>query len=89
MHGDGSLGACGTSVAFIDMESPAGTLDGVNTGFVLSRAPTPSGSLMVFRNGLLQKQGVDYAVSSGTVTFLSGSIPQPGDLLQASYRALP
>jgi len=61
-------------------------VDGTNATFALSYAPTPSASLLLFRNGLLQKAGVDYTLAGSTVTFLAGSVPQPGDSLQASYR---
>jgi hypothetical protein len=86
VRGDGSLGPCGANVVFVDLELPAGTLDGVNTAFALSYAPAPAASLLLFRNGLLQKAGVDYTLAGSTVTFLAGSTPQPGDSLLASYR---
>ena len=86
VRGDGSLGPCGGSASFVDLETPGGTVDGTNTAFSLSDAPAPGGSLLLFRNGLLQKAGVDYTLAGSTVTFLAGSTPQPGDLLLASYR---
>jgi len=86
VRGDGSLGPCGGSATFVDLELPAGTVDGTNATFALSYAPAPSTSLLLFRNGLLQKAGVDYTLAGSTVTFLAGSVPQPGDSLQASYR---
>jgi hypothetical protein len=86
VRGDGSLGPCGGSVSFVDLELPAGMVDGTNGTFALSYAPTPSASLLLFRNGLLQKVGVDYTLAGSTLTFLAGSVPQPGDSLQASYR---
>jgi hypothetical protein len=89
VRGDGSLGPCGGSATFVDLELPAGTVDGTNGTFGLSYAPTPSASLLLFRNGLLQKAGLDYTLAGSTVTFLAGSVPQPGDSLQASYRVGP
>jgi len=86
VHGDGSLGACGSGVTFVDLETPAGTMDGVNASFTLSLAPNPAASLLLFRNGLLQQASGDYTLSGSTVTFQAGSVPQPGDLLLASYR---
>ena len=41
---------------------------------------------MLYLNGLLMDQGLDYTVSGSTVTFALASTPQPGDLLLASYR---
>jgi hypothetical protein len=86
VRGDGSLGACGITVSFIDLETPGGTLDGVNAAFTLSQSPNPAASLLLFRNGLLQKQNGDYTLAGAAVTFAAGSVPQPGDLVQASYR---
>ena len=86
VRGDGSLGPCGGNVSFVDLETPGGTVDGTNAAFTLSATPTPSASLLLFRNGLLQKAGVDYSLTGSMVTFLAGSTPQPGDLLLASYR---
>lgn len=92
LHVDGTSGACGSGSAgtstgiFVDAESPAGTMDGTNTAFTLSNAPAPPASLEIFRNGLLLKQGNDYTLSGNAVTFLTGAVPQPGDVLEASYR---
>jgi hypothetical protein len=73
-------------ISFIDAETPAGVVNGVNTVFTLSAAPLPASSLRVFRNGLLQKQGVDYIHTVNTITFTQVSIPVAGDILQVSYR---
>ena len=67
-------------------ETPQGTQDGLNNTFGLTYAPLPASSLQLYRNGLLQKAGVDYVLSTNQVTFLSVSTPVPGDILQASYR---
>jgi hypothetical protein len=92
VHVDGSSGPCGSAgggsgpTSFSDGETPAGSVNGSNTGFTLGFAPSPAASLDLFENGLLMKQGVDYVLSSNTITFLSASTPQPGDILLASYR---
>ncbi|MGC4049266.1 MAG: hypothetical protein QM757_07095 [Paludibaculum sp.] len=87
---DGTAGACGSggggAVGFVDMETPGGTVNGVNTLFTLTQTPFPSGSLHLYRNGILQKASVDYALSGNGITFLAVSTPQTGDLLSASYR---
>lgn len=77
--------------AYADLEVPAGTLDGVNTDFTLAQAPFPVGSLHLYRNGLLQKRGDggDYSITGNVITFYPDSLPQAGDLLQASYRWAP
>jgi hypothetical protein len=71
---------------FADVETPAGTIDGTNAEFTLAGVPLPAASLMLFRNGLLQRTGVDYSISLNRITFLPTAIPQAGDLLQATYR---
>jgi len=92
IHVDGTSGSCGGggssggSGAFVDGEAPSGTLDGTNTTFTLANNPIPASSLALYRNGLLLQQGIDYTVSARSVSFLSSTVPQPGDLLRASYR---
>lgn len=92
LHVDGSSGPCGSSggdsssAAFADGETPAGLVNGANTVFNLNVAPSPAASLAFYRNGILMKQGADYTLSGVTVTFFVASVPQPGDLLTASYR---
>jgi len=88
VRGDGSLGPCGANLVFVDLETPNGAMNGTNAAFTLSMTPTPATSLLLFRNGLLQKIGVDYTLNGSSVSFLAGSVPQPGDLLQASYRVM-
>ena len=87
---DGTAGPCGEPASygpvFTDGETPAGLINGSNAVFTLADAPSPETSLSLYRNGLLQKQGVDYVISGNTITFAPGSIPQEGDVLLASYR---
>jgi hypothetical protein len=88
---DGSSGPCGGGASgvlplFSDGETPAGSVDGSNTFFSLNFAPSPAASLAVYRNGLLQKPGVDFSISGSSITFFLGSTPQTGDLIEASYR---
>jgi hypothetical protein len=95
MHVDGSSGACGTVTSggtggilplFSDAETPSGATNGTNATFTLLFAPSPIGSLIIFRNGLLQTHGFDYSIAGNVVTFLAGSLPQTGDEIIASYR---
>jgi hypothetical protein len=89
---DGTAGPCGTGgtggtgPVFVDAETPTGAVDGSNAVFTLSASPSPTTSLQVFRNGILQKSGGDYSLSGGVVTFLSGAVPQTGDVIQTYYR---
>jgi hypothetical protein len=88
VHVDGSSGPCGSSqdASFVDAESPSGIVDGANTQFTLSALPNPSASLALYRNGMLQKVGQDYALSGQVLAFVSAAAPQPGDTLLAWYR---
>jgi hypothetical protein len=74
------------AVEFADGETPGGTVNGVNQVFTLAATPMPASSLRVFRNGLLQKPGLDYELAVNTITFTSVSIPLSGDVLQVFYR---
>jgi hypothetical protein len=87
VEGAGSVcGAVGGLISFVDGEVLTGTVDGVNTVFNLSRPPNPVSSLYLYRNGLFQRNTIDYTLSGTTVTFTANAIPQTGDLVIASYR---
>ncbi len=91
LHVDGSSGACGTgggasTTAFVDAEIPSGLINGSNVTFTLASMPNPSSSVAISRNGLLMKQSLDYTLSSNSISFLSGAVPQTGDTILASYR---
>jgi len=73
-------------VTIVDQESPAGDLDGTNAVFTLASAPSPAAGLILFRNGIVQKRGVDYNLAGNTITFIPEAIPQSGDILLAWYR---
>lgn len=67
------------------METPSGAIDGVNATFTLAQTPAPAGALMLFLNGILQRQGGgnDYTLAGSTVTF--NTPPPAGDTLVATY----
>src|SRR5690242_214966 len=81
-----TLSAAGSTAVFVDAEVPAGTVNGINTAFTLANSPAPTISLTIFRNGLLQRLGIDYTLSGASITFAAGSVPQGGDLVRAYYR---
>ena len=92
---DGSSGPCGngggiggTLLQFIDQEVPSGLVNGANATFALAQSPSPASSLTLYRNGLLMRQNLDFTLASGTITFYTASVPQTGDNLLASYRAV-
>jgi hypothetical protein len=90
---DGSSGPCGSTAdpgpGFVDHEVPAGLVNSSNATFTLASAPVPASSLMVYRNGLLMRSGLDFNLSGSTVKFTVASVPQTGDNLLASYRTAP
>jgi len=73
------------SIGYVS-EVPVGTINGVNTSFVLTQTPKPNISLQLFTNGILLQQvgGVDYTltVSNISLTFA----PNIGDILLGIYR---
>jgi hypothetical protein len=76
----------GAQASLVDLETPTGAVNGVNAVFTLANAPVPAASIQVYRNGVLQKLGVDFTIAARTLTFLPLSIPMAGDIVQASYR---
>ena len=87
---DGTSGPCGApevvNLRFIDGETPAGPVDGANAQFTLSATPDPVNSLLLYRNGMLQKRGQDFTLTGNQVEFAADAVPQPGDTLLASFR---
>lgn len=64
-------------------ETPTGTVDGVNTDFVLSSTPANNNVVKVFLNGLRQRLTDDYTISGDTITF--GSAPTTGEIVYVDY----
>jgi hypothetical protein len=87
---DGTSGPCGATggmgPGFIDGETPAGLINGTNAVFTLADTPSPTASLAVYRNGLLQKQDLDYSATGNVVTFAATALPKVGDVITVSYR---
>ena len=75
-------------VGFVDAQTPSGNVDGANTVFTLLQPPNPSSSLALYRNGMRMKSTLDYNLTGSTITFGAGYAPQPGDVLQCSYRTV-
>lgn len=76
---------------YINGETPAGTLNGVNATFTLAHTPANCyagvNSLELYNDGVLMQSGAgnDYTISGTTITMLSGAIPGSADKLVASY----
>ncbi|HEY1949609.1 MAG TPA: hypothetical protein VGG97_21545 [Bryobacteraceae bacterium] len=81
-----AFSAGGSNAMFIDSEIPAGTVNGTNSAFSLAQTPSPSASLSLYRNGLLQLNNVNFTLAGTAVTFMAGSLPQTNDRLDAYYR---
>lgn len=71
---------------FADSEVPVGVVDGTNRTFTLAFTPSPPTSLILTRNGLVMKRGLDYSLAGKTITFIVEQTPQVGDILLAWYR---
>lgn len=65
------------------METPGGVVNGSNTIFTLVLPPSPSTALMLFVNGVLQRQGGDYTLLVDTITMTTA--PVGVDVLRATY----
>lgn len=89
VHVDGTSAPCAVSssmTTFVDVEIPAGTIDGANTNFSLANAPSPAASLSLFRNGVFLTVGTDFTLTANVIQFLPGATPQLNDSLTAMYR---
>ena len=75
-----------TAANFIFNEVPTGTPNGVLATFTIANIPT-AGTLTVMKNGLRQQAGAgnDYTFTGTTITFLTGNLPQTGDILLVDY----
>lgn len=71
------------NINFIDNEIPVGTLNSINTVFILSNPPLTN-SLHLYLRGLRLKNTVDYTISGLTITMML--IPDSGDSFLADYR---
>jgi|GEM_PF-1194496 len=84
---NGTSVPCGSNSTYVvDGEPLQGQLTGINTVFTITGTPLPPESLQVFRNGVLQRVGLDYALSGSTIQFVLAAVPQPNDILVAYYR---
>jgi hypothetical protein len=68
-------------------EVPVGLTNGSNFSFTISNTPNPTSALMLFVNGVLQRQGpgADYEFNSVTNTITMNFIPPIGSSLLATY----
>jgi len=69
---------------FVDDETPTGTVNGVNTVFILANMPNPPSSVKVFVNGARMRITEDYTLSGKTITFVTA--PPSGSIILVDYR---
>lgn len=95
IHADGSTGPCGNApggtgssggVVWVDAETPSGVINGSNVDFDLSTSPAPANSLMLYRNGVLLKPGLDFILTGQHIAFDPAAVPLNGDIVQAWFR---
>lgn len=81
----GTAAAVPGGLNFADAEVPSGTIDGVNNTFTLAHTPSPSGSLILIRNGAAQRAGgSDFTLTTNSIAYAGA--PASGDTHQAWYR---
>jgi hypothetical protein len=80
---DGTSKPCG-NLDFIYDDVPAGLVNGTNSTFTVAYPPVPAASLKLFKNGVYQKNSLDFTLSGRTITFTPVAIPQAGDTLIAA-----
>ena len=66
-------------------EIPSGTIDGVNTAFVLGYLPYLD-TVRLYRNGIRLSVSTDFTINGQTLTLLS--VPTAGDSLVVDYQVL-
>ena len=65
-------------------ETPSGTMDGANKTFTLAYLPDPNTFVLTLNGQTLAAGGVDFTLSSQTLTMVNA--PQSGDVFIASYQ---
>lgn len=74
----------GARLQMVDDETPSGTVNGINTDFVLNLQPSPVSSLKVYVNGQRMRVTEDYTFSNKTISFLTA--PPTGSIILCDYR---
>jgi hypothetical protein len=62
------------------IEAPAGTKNGSNPTFTVSRTPV---ALVLYKNGQKLAESTAYSLSGVTITFVAAYIPESGDIIEA------
>lgn len=83
IKGGGGFSNIAMARHFVDDETPAGTMNGVNKAFTVAKNPY-TGSLKVYRNGARQRVTEDYTLSGRTITFIIA--PEATEIILVDYR---
>lgn len=81
---DGAGNVSYSALPSFAQETPSGTINGSNTAFTLAHTPVSSTSVVVWLDGVLLLQGVDYTISGSSIT-ATGIVPATGQSLRAYY----
>jgi hypothetical protein len=81
--GSTSAGGSSSGSQSVFGETPAGVIGSANTVFTLAFTPA-AGALNLELNGVVQRRGIDYALSGAQITYTVA--PRTGDAHTASYR---
>jgi hypothetical protein len=63
--------------------TPSGTINSSNASFTLPSLPHSNKSVLLFINGIMQRQGLEYTISGSTITMTAA--PQAGSDIFAWY----
>lgn len=80
----GGITIASTASGSPTLETPAGAINGINNTFDLSGVPS---FVLFFLNGLLLRQGTDFAIVGDDCVLGAGNIPQTGDNVFAAWWA--
>lgn len=80
-----------TIAIFVDAETPTGSINSTdgsdgNGTFTLANAPAAGTTVKLYKNGLLQKQNVQYTISGSTIQYVIPYYPKTGDWHEVHYR---
>lgn len=56
---------------FWTQEIPSGTVNGSNVAFTITFEPLEAESVLLFKNGIQQRLGIDFTITGTTITFTS------------------
>jgi hypothetical protein len=84
LFGGGGFSRLSLEQYILDPYVPTGTINGINTDFILSHTPNPMVSLKVYRNGQLQSITDDFTLNNVTITFLIA--PVVGEIIKVEHR---